>query len=970
MKADLFPEATQEDRLRIKDLHVRIRSKISISLKNPEQISEKALGLSGLIEKIPFGQATVNFVSPWLNLIENLIENSPYVVKAGGLQQSLKNLLIARAQQCLLRTQIQLMQEKRDGLLGKSSEERYENFADWLISKDGEAEYIDSFPVSVSDAQHQAQNFTTLVAEILDHYNNDRAHLFAIGMVSNSRIKSLEIGQGDTHNGRSVAILTFEDETKLVYKPHSLKIEDGYYNLIVAVQELWKKCSLKAPRVVDRELYGWMEFISIKPVTKIDAAYRSMGELLGMMHILRANDMHHENIIMHGNIPVPVDLETIMSSIPPRGGFESNPGLISVSQTVSSVGLLPSALVTPGQETTRGSLDIGAVGYTPGQRSPFSTLVLNRLFTDEMHFTLEFLEHSAPALLPVADVLIQESQIRQGYEDFMHKLLEDQDWFANQVSNLFCDASVRFVALDTMRYSQVLRLATHPELQRRAIDRDLALCRIALFRDSTPDAVIISEIRQLKNGDVPAFTLHTDSTGVFDSEGLLVNDTLDCSPIDHVLNGILNFDSQTLDLNKWLIRLAFASKLKDCPANTEFRFEASAVSIKSIEPALKAGLIADLSEKLHMTAVCKQDKQVPTWIGGRLSNTPSQYWTVDELSMDFYTGSAGIAYNLFYSGKVRKESKSTDLAIEYFEKSIESFSRQNLDWSTVPRGAHAGIESLLWASHEVARVTGNSKLFSKTTELWARAVQELDRSSRDVVSGTSGILLALCSNIEHDSEGKLGELAEAVGSILAKDSAKALKSGEFEYSGFAHGLAGESAALSVWASRSGNDFPAQIVSELISREKQFTNPDGTIRFGGGDTAEARGWCHGAPGLLLSKAIIAASMPSLAQSLSEDISKLTAGVREDSFGGNITLCHGDSGNLWILSDVAMLTSNKALARDTHNSIENYINNIIPDAVQSLNRHTITQSLMVGTGSTLALLLKSAEPSVRSPLWFGA
>lgn len=962
----LFPEATKADLARVSALVSQLDSSI-----DSDALKEAASRGSGApaAARIPFGKATARLVAPSLDALTSTLAAVGTVSRPEELAEKLAGSCLARVQQCVLRSQIHLMQERRQLLVGGSPEERYRFFDTWIASDEGTNEYIDRFPVSTSDAQRRARDFVHEVDEILARIFHDRRELAGFGIGSTSRIESIDLGQGDTHGGRSVAVLTFDDGARLVYKPRSMKSEESYYNLVGRLRKRWPEGSLAAARAIDRGTYGWAQFIDIEPVTQAENAYRAMGELLGMMHTLRANDIHHENIIMHGNTPVPIDLETLLAAAPPKGGADVSPGRLAASQSVSSVGLLPSALSTPGQEASRGVLDIGAVGYTPGQRSPFSTLVLHRPFTDEMHFTLQFLEHSAPALIPDIGISAQADLISRGYNAFMMNVLGDRLWFSEQVAELFRDTSVRFVALNTQRYSQALRLTTHPELQKRGSDRDLTLGRIALFRTSVPDEVIVSELRQLQRGDIPRLTFHSERTHVCDDEDLLISDVLAKSPLDNVLDYIDSVDEQEVELNRWLVRLSFASKLVDLPGRSGFDFHAAAKpgelpGFRATQDTIRRQL-----RELHMTAVRGKGGS-PTWIGGRASDTPFQYWLIDELSMDLYTGAAGLAYNLFIGGRQCNDGHSVELASQYFRHSVEHLTVGSDEWDAMPRGAHAGIESFLWAAHEFGRATNDQRLIAHVLDLWTHAVDTLDTSSRDIVRGTSGILLALCSNIADDRTGRFAELASRVAHVLTEDVKDALSENAIEYSGFAHGLAGEYAALARWAGVSGEKAPADIFSDLLERERQFSNPDGSIRLGGRDTVEARGWCHGAPGLLLAKAIVTDSIPALTVRLEDEIAELKRRVVEDCFGGNVTLCHGDVGNLWALSDVAKLTKDAPLAAAVSRASQRYIHDVLPRELRIFNRHTITQSMMVGTGGALAFLVKSVDPSVRSPLWFGA
>ncbi len=967
LRSILFPEAEKEDLDFIDGL---IADQEPIGLRDEpadDELGGSAL-LSDRIEVVPFETATVRLVQPWLRSITLAVKTSSVVQAAEDLASHLQRMCVALVQQNLLRSQTQLMHERRNLLDGATPEQRYQHFAAWLASDDGTRAYTETFEVAVADARHRARCFSEEVAEVLERLDLDRASLGLLGLSPTARLASLRFGAGDIHSGRSVAIATFDDSTRLVYKPRSMQMEAAYCRLLAEVHQRWTPSSLAAPRAVDRGDYGWAEFVTAGPVMEASRAFHNMGELLGIMHTLRATDLHYENIIMHGDIPVPVDLETLLAAVPPSGAADEAPGALAVSQSVAFVGLLPSLLSTPGQEATRGVLNVGAIGYEPGQRSPFSSLVLNRPFTDEMHFTLEHLEHKEPALLPEIDPKEQVRHVTEGYTTFMRHLLADRTWFIEQVNQLFANAEIRFVALNTQRYSHVLRLATHPDLQRRRSDHDLALYRAVLFRRSTPRAVFLSEHRQLRNGDVPRLTFRSDTKHIYDERGIVVSDALALTPLEHVTQAIRALSATALRLNTWLIQLAFAPKLAERSGHTQFRFDH-----ESVAPAPSASIedrIAEQVEAVKLTSVAGSASHAPSWIGGRNSETAFQYWTVDELPLNLYVGSVGVALNLFTGGIHLKDDAAVDLAIEFFQRTGHDLPRTDTDWHNLPQGAYAGVESYLWAAMEVGLASNDSRLVQTTLELWTRAIHTPRSNGLDMIEGTPGILMALCSHIKRDQSGLVWELASVTAGRLAREAKTAISENNIKYSGYAHGLAGIYAALSQWAGFSDDQSLPDLVASLMAREADFADGRSGTRFGDINTVEARGWCHGAPGLLLAKALTAHSIPELAQAMKPDISRLTESTRSKCFGGNLSLCHGDLGNLWILADVAKLTNDEALQRATQHASDRYLAEVLPSALADVNRYTITQSVMVGTGGALAYMLKRVAPStVRSPLWFG-
>nr|UAL14794.1 DUF4135 domain-containing protein [Bacillus paralicheniformis] len=67
---------------------------------------------------------------------------------------------------------------------------------------------------------------------------------------------------------------------------------------------------------MDCRTYGWQEFVPYEKCTHEDEVsrfYYRQGAYTALFYILGSSDFHAENIIAHGEYPVPIDLETLFS---------------------------------------------------------------------------------------------------------------------------------------------------------------------------------------------------------------------------------------------------------------------------------------------------------------------------------------------------------------------------------------------------------------------------------------------------------------------------------------------------------------------------------------------------------------------------------------------------------------------------------------------------------------------------------
>ena len=183
----------------------------------------------------------------------------------------------------------------------------------------------------------------------------------------------------DPHNfGHSVRILTFEDRTKLVYKPKDLRLDVAWYDLIVQFNSSSPPVDLKPVQTIACQDYGWTEFIehtSCKAAQDIELFYRRSGAWLAIFHLFASSDMHFENIIAHGAHPVPIDLEMILQASPPEAeqATPETAALIEASYSVvnsvlmgSKVKVIPVGTAAGGGGGGGGAaLHIGQVAWPP-----------------------------------------------------------------------------------------------------------------------------------------------------------------------------------------------------------------------------------------------------------------------------------------------------------------------------------------------------------------------------------------------------------------------------------------------------------------------------------------------------------------------------------------------------------------------------------------------------------------------------
>ncbi|MDQ1307398.1 MAG: hypothetical protein QG671_3230, partial [Actinomycetota bacterium] len=232
------------------------------------------------------------------------------------------------------------------------------------------------FPVLGSVLAKVVGQWTQSVSELLVRLDRDRVALAARFQIpATTQLTAVQGAVGDTHNeGRSVCILAF-GESRLVYKPRNVALEDLYERLVKALSRLTPQQPLRAANALTRSEpggrdYGYVEYVTARPCAteqELQGFYRNAGRTLALLHSLAATDCHQENLIAVGSQLVLVDAETLFDmAAPPAARLSAAveldvPGADPAS--VLRVGMLPTWLWLEGRQT---ALDISALGAAPG----------------------------------------------------------------------------------------------------------------------------------------------------------------------------------------------------------------------------------------------------------------------------------------------------------------------------------------------------------------------------------------------------------------------------------------------------------------------------------------------------------------------------------------------------------------------------------------------------------------------------
>ncbi|HWM87026.1 MAG TPA: type 2 lanthipeptide synthetase LanM, partial [Kofleriaceae bacterium] len=340
-----------------------------------------------------------------------------------------------------------------------------------------------------------------------------------------------------------------------------------------------------------------------------------------------------------------------------------------------------------------------------------------------------------------------------------------------------------------------------------------------------------------------------------------------------------------------------------------------------VDPERFLAAAAAVGDRLDELALKSGDEA--TWIG--LHSTQGRDWRLTPLGRDLYSGLPGVAVFLAQLAALTGEARHQRLA--------------RAAWSTVWNqraavrdiihsiGGFDGHGGMLWALVQLERLWGGGEL-----AIEAHAVVErmrdlvVEDEAYDVLAGAAGAIAGLLALHRAVPSDQTLAVAVACGEHLlerARPMARgaawlspAMKRIAAEpLTGFAHGAAGCGWALLELAAATGDDRFRRAALDAFEYERGLFEPElGTWRevrhiersavnvaVSQGDDIYMLAWCHGAPGIGLSRLRALRHRPD--PELHAEAAVAIESTLARGFDRSHCLCHGDLGNAEVLLEAA-------------------------------------------------------------------
>jgi lantibiotic modifying enzyme len=178
-------------------------------------------------------------------------------------------------------------------------------------------ETIVEFPDLLETAAQLISAWIDAQRELFTRLLRDKADLYSVFLCGRERLRVTHIrpGLSDPHDGgRTATTVEFVGHRRVIYKPRPSDREELWFEALHWLNRNGVRVSFRAPKILARRDYAWMEFLRRKSCANPSAVqffYFRWGAQAALAQILGATDLHRDNWVAVGAQPILVDAELI-----------------------------------------------------------------------------------------------------------------------------------------------------------------------------------------------------------------------------------------------------------------------------------------------------------------------------------------------------------------------------------------------------------------------------------------------------------------------------------------------------------------------------------------------------------------------------------------------------------------------------------------------------------------------------------
>ncbi|MFE4712817.1 type 2 lanthipeptide synthetase LanM family protein [Paenibacillus sp. NPDC056722] len=882
---------------------------------------------------------------------------------------------------------------ENNALLGETKEEKYDYYNRVLLDdNDYIINFFNVYPGLLRNIANEIRKTKKTLIELLSRFVKDKSEIekFLNKESKQTLITLIGLGLGDSHSdGRKVAKVLLGEDI-LIYKPRSLNIDLLYQGIVEYLNQHIdeEKYNIISPNVISRKNYGWAQYIKYEECLceeDITQFYTRMGSQIALLHVLNAVDFHSENIIANGSNPVLIDLESLfhipyenMKNHKNEDAFNKAEQQLFLS--VRSIGLLPFFFGDS-------QVDVSGIGRKGKVQSFIKVPQIKNLNTDGMKIEREYLTTDDTSNHPKLDgnyVYAQDyiQQIKDGFATTYQVIKEKANEILGIIHKFDDEIYVRFIPKPTAKYSSLLELSFHPRFQHNAIDREVFIAKIweEAKYDESYLHIAKHEFRDLINNDIPYFKMNIYSNNLLTSRNRVIEGYFNRTPFETVRQKITSMSQEDLEFQLKVIELSMLATQDErqevlkqfIPKKSEDYASAFQSQLFLISKA------EELADYIYAQAYegTKDGRTNYCWLNSTPLGVEEIQWNIAAMGDTLYDGLSGMAMTYLALWIATGKNKYLNIGETLLHDIVPRFLNVAIDEgaeSYISVGAFTGVSSVVYTLMNYYQFT-NKDVYKEQALTVATLIPKLLRHDKefDIIGGAAGAIAVLVRSFELVKDDLFLKIAmecrEHITNnvfLVKPDEISWIGIAQKPLTGFSHGNAGIIFALSLLNQYEESSEVTEIIRKGMKFENQSMVEQNWIDFRKPiKEASSSAWCHGAPGIVISRLILTKSTDfGISTQAQTDLDQAIHNLFYDGFGREHSLCHGDIGNAMILIEYGRETNQANYVQIGQNLLLESIRNAETEGYKcGVGKNIETPNLMVGLAGVVYGILFACDKRI--------
>lgn len=771
-----------------------------------------------------------------------------------------------------------------------SSKQKYIEFVQNLLD-DGLLSFFKEYSVVARLAATVTDFWVEAVGEFLQRLGSDWEQ------IQQSFQKDQELGQvvaieaslSDPHHcGRSVFIVKFASNLKLVYKPKNLGLEQVYFEFISWINQQGATLTLKVLNILNCSTYGWIEFVEALPCKNQQAVksyYQRAGMLLCIAYVLKGTDFHYENLIACGEQPVLIDLETLFHNDPQIQ--EDDNRAISLAQkelrnSVVATALLPGSYIPMGQA---GELvvDVCGLGNILEEQVKMSVAKWNYINTDSMIMVVE----KETEISPNTNINNQpfgegvdpslnhhSEELSAGFQQMYRFLMQRKEALLTLHEPLakFASQKVRLVLRNTSLYTSILSKSLDYKCLRDGVERSIELEILSRSFIASEDKdplwpILAAEKQALERLDIPYISSYSNGNDIILSSEKIIEKIFKTSSYDSVVSRIEELSEKNLAGQISLIRSSLYSYLTEEHPDQSI-LQNSEMRLNTVAPLEKEAILQQaiaIAQELQQRAIRGSQNDV-AWIGIRYISELKRF-QLRPLFLSLYDGCCGISLFLAALANVTDKPEFGELALgslHYLREILYEKDSQVQKTLTenIGIGGARGLASIVYAFVRIADLLGETQLIEDAKHIasWMTIDKTTTNQPPGLIDGAAGVILSLLALYNSTEEPETLVQATTWGQHLL-DTRVTTSTGDQLWTnsdgepliGFSEGIAGIAYALvQLYTVTQDSVFLSAAQQAVHYEQSSFSFRGDFLNSKKDPLSSINSWCPDLPGMILAR----------------------------------------------------------------------------------------------------------------------